>query len=287
MIQTIDTSDTPNAGRVKINSNFEEIDDSLASKISNDGTTLMQAPLNMNGYRAVNAGAAINDNDYVTKTQMVSENNQLITNRTIYIVPEFNQSNKILFLDGTNSEFGVKVDRIDSALNFIQSEADATFGNEWSIQIPYNNSYYRNENFSNFGNYINLYGVGRPVIEIIDGTTSGVSDIIGNSKLRGITLIYKDGKELNIGGNVKIDDCDIFLVNTSGFASRKITIGGASVTNTRMIADEIILDSTTGNYVDDCTINIENFTNPNNNEINVTNKSILNLENYFETYLNI
>lgn len=286
-IQTINLTDTPNQGRIKINSNFDSVVVDLDNKLNIDGSNSMVAHLDMGGYRTTNAGAGIDDDDYITKSQMITETNNLVVKRYIYCNPDYNQTSKILYLDGTNSQYGVKVDSVETALTYSKAQADGTLGNEWIIKVPYKSDYWKNQSFVNFSDYINIFGEGRPIIEIADGTTSGVADIIGNSKIRDVILVYKDGKTLNISGNVTIDNCDIILNNTVGIQSRKILIGGANILRCRIIADEIELDGTTGNYVDDCTINIEDFTNPENNEINVTNKSVLNLENYLETYSTI
>lgn len=273
-------SDTPNQGRVKINSNFDYLLDEVNKKISSDGTTLLSAPLNMNSQQIINLGAGTTPTSAVNKEQMDTGDNQLVVDRYIYV----SEVDKVLYIDGTNANYGVKVSDIDVGLSFAKAQNDATTGYEWTIKIPFRSTYYRGQTFKDFSDYLNIFGEGKPIIEIIDGTTAGVADIIGNSKLDGVTLIYKTGKELNIGGNVKINNCDIFMTDLTGVIPRKLKIGGASVTNCRLVADDIILDATTGNYVDDCIINVENFTNPENNETNAVNKTIVNLENYYSIY---
>lgn len=278
---TIDGSDTPNQGRVKINSNFDLVTIELNKKLNLDGSSLPTANINMNGYRLTNAGNAIADNDYTTKIQMEASVNQTIVKRYIYIIPETNQTNKKLYVDGTNSDYGVKTNKISTALSYIKTQGDGTTGNEWTIKVPYKASKYQSESFVNFGDYINMFGEGRPVIELTDSTTVSVADILGNSKISGCTIIYKEGVELNIGNGLNIDDCDIFMTNVASLATKKLTIRSASVTNCRIIADEIILDGTTGNFVDDCKISVW-FTNPENNDVNATNKVIPNLVTYFQ-----
>jgi hypothetical protein len=286
-IQTINITDTPNQGRVKINSNFDSVVVDLNNKLNIDGSNSMVGHLDMGGYRTVNAGAGVDDDDYITKAQMITETNHLVVKRYIYCNPDYNQTSKILYLDGTNSDFGVKVDNLSTALAYANAQADGTLGLEWVIKVPFKTDYWTNQSFVNFSDYINIIGEGKPIIEISDGTTSGVADIIGNSKIRDSVLVYKDGKILNISGNATLENCDIILNNTSGFLPRKVVIAGGNILRCRIIADVIELDGTTGNYVDECTISIEDFTNPENNEINVTNKSVLNLENYLETYSTI
>lgn len=283
---TIDGSDTPNQGRVKINSNFDLVNTELNKKLNLDGSSLPTANINLNGYRIINAGAGLSANEYTTKIQMESSVNQTIVKRYIYVIPETNQPQKILYVDGTNSDYGVKTNRPDTAFNYIQTQADGTTGNEWTIKVPYKASFYKDQSFAKFGNYINMFGEGRPVIEITDSTTVGVADILGISKISGCTLIYKDGVELNIGNGLKIDDCDIFMNNTSYVSPRILTIRSGVVTNCRIFADQIILDSTTGNFVDDCKISVE-FTNPQNNDVNTTNKVVSTLANYFDQHSSI
>lgn len=286
-IQTINITDTPNEGRVKINSNFDSVTTDLDNKLNTDGSNLMDAHLNMNGYRVINAGAGIDDNDFITKSQMITETNHLVVKRYIYCNPDYNQTSKVLYLDGTNSDYGVKVDNLSTALTYSKSQADGTYGYEWTIKVPYKSDYWINQSFVNFSDYINIFGEGKPVIEIADGTTPNVADIIGNSKIRDAILVYADGKTLNLSGNVTIEDCDIILNNTVGLQARKIVIGGANIINCKIIADEIELDGTSVNLVDGCTISVLDFTNPENNDIYAINKTNLNLENYLETYSTI
>ena len=285
-IQVINTTDTPNAGRIKINSNFDSVVSDLDSKLNKDGSNAMTASLDMNGYRVINAGAGIDDNDYITKEQMITETNHLVNKRYIYCMADYNQEYKLLYLDGTSSFYGIKADSPETAFNYTAGVNDGT-KYAWTIKVSYKFDLWKNQSFVNFVDGNNVYGEGRPVVEIADGTSAGTADIIADSKLEGLTLVYRDGKELNLGGGLMVDNCDIFLSNTEGFLPRRVRINGAKVTRTRIISDEIILDGTSGNYVDDCTINIENFTNPENNDVNAVNKSILNLENYFEIYQGI
>jgi len=285
-IQIINTTDTPNAGRIKINSNFESVANELDNKLNIDGSNSVQSSIDMGGNRIVNAGAGIDDDDYITKSQMITETNHLVVRRYIYCNPDYNQNQKVLYLDGTSPYFGIKVDTISTALAYTEGASDGT-KYEWSIKVPYKYDFWKNESFVHFSSGLNIFGEGRPVVEISDGTVAGVADIMGNSRIEGMTLIYRDGKELNLGDGVKIDNCDIFLSNTSGFLPRKININTAIITRSRLIADSIVLDSTTGNYIDDCVINVENFTNPTNNDANTTNKTNTNLANYFKTYEDI
>jgi hypothetical protein len=185
----------------------------------------------------------------------------------------------------TTTTLGMLNGFLSTASSTIVGNATTT-GNEWTIKVPYKASFYKDQSFAKFGNYINMFGEGRPVIEITDSTTVGVADILGISKISGCTLIYKDGVELNIGNGLKIDDCDIFMNNTSYVSPRILTIRSGVVTNCRIFADQIILDSTTGNFVDDCKISVE-FTNPQNNDVNTTNKVVSTLANYFDQHSSI
>jgi hypothetical protein len=103
-IQTINITDTPNQGRVKINSNFDSVVVDLNNKLNIDGSNSMVGHLDMGGYRTVNAGAGVDDDDYITKAQMITETNHLVVKRYIYCNPDYNQTSKILYLDGTNSD---------------------------------------------------------------------------------------------------------------------------------------------------------------------------------------
>ena len=278
---------TPNAGRVAINTNLTLLNEELAKKLAvdTDGTNSITVNLSVQDYRITNAGSAIDDTDVPNLQQLKSYSNKEVTNRKIIIVPEFNQEYEVMYLDGTNSAYDVRVADLESGINYAADEADATFGYSWSMKLPFKSQFYLNQSFVNFGDDFNIYGEGRPVVEISDGTSAGSADLIGDSKLEGLTLVYDDGKELNLE-NVKIDNCDVFMSNISGIDPRVLTLRSVVITNSRLVADSIVFDSTTSSLVDNCIISVD-FTNEESNDVNVTNRINTNLENFYDIHTGI
>jgi len=278
---------TPNAGRVAINTNLTLLNEELAKKLAvdTDGTNSITVNLSVQDYRITNAGSAIDDTDVPNLQQLKSYSNKEVTNRKIIIVPEFNQEYEVMYLDGTNSAYDVRVADLESGINYAADEADATFGYSWSMKLPFKSQFYLNQSFVNFGDDFNIYGEGRPVVEISDGTSAGSADLIGDSKLEGLTLVYDDGKELNLE-NVKIDNCDVFMSNISGIDPRVLTLRSVVITNSRLVADSIIFDSTSSSMVDNCIISVD-FTNESSNDVNAINRINTNLETHFEIYTGI
>lgn len=282
MIQLIEATDTPKQGIEKINSNFVLLEDELDGKISSDGTTGMEGPFDFGGYKGIQLAPATEDTDALNLSQAISLSNQLVVRKYIYVIPDTNQSPKLLYIDGTSSDYAIKVDSVQSALKFINSEGGSQDEDRYTIHIPFKNDNYSDQSFVDFGDYINIVGDGRPVIEVSDGTTSGVADIIGDSRIANCTIIYNQGKVLNLE-NLTLHDCDIFMSNLVGMDPRVLTLRSVKITNSRLIADEIVIDGTTGNYLHN-NIHTVQFTNEANNDPNTQNFENSNLANYYEIY---
>lgn len=275
-ITDVTSGKNPNEGRQIINDNFEAINDELITTIHADGSVPMQSNLNMNNNRVIALSDGIDGTDGATVRQVTSAMNRLIVKRSAYVVPGFIGAER-LYPDGTGSEYALKVGSPQRAFEEI---TDATIGNEWTVFVPHNGSYYASQDFSNLKDYINIFGEGNPVIEITDGTVPSYSTINKNGKFKGFTIKYNQGKNLliNVG---TWNDCWIFLSNITGITPRNLTFGQASMMDCMFVADNILLDGTTNNFIHKCTMNVD-LGGAGTNDVYTTNFVIPLLENYYD-----
>lgn len=273
-ISTVNTSDTPNSGRVKINSNFSSINTDLATTIHKDGSVAMDSTLNMSGYRVVNMGAGVDATDGVNYGQLLAEVNKRVVTNFFEVAPNYPT------LDTTSQRFVA----VFKALGAI---TDATTNNWYTIKVYPKKSQeaggYSEDLSTYFKNYVNLVGENYPVITLVqDGNQDAI--ISGNGIIKGIRFRFLGHSitesHLTLQG-VKFEDCTFYLGN--GLAVADLHLNGCSMSNCKVMVPStsaIIMDSTNYNLVNNCVINLD-LSGTGQLESGCVNEIIPNLVNYY------
>lgn len=264
-ITPVQASDTPNSGRNKINGNFTNLNNELGDCIHQDGSVAMEAPLNMGGYRGINASAGINPTDLVIKQQLSDEVNKFVIDNVFDICPSYPN-------DSTSHRFT----SVTSALSALP---DATVGNRYTFYITDNGKTAVSETVDDWENYINYIGENAPIITVnpnpADDAVLSVNGLVENIRFRFDSSIvdtfriengwYRNcifnlanGSANIIMGSVKMDWC-------------KLIVGSSST---------ISLDGTTYSKISFCEMNKDIIVGSAVND-GIGNVTIPNLTNYY------
>lgn len=264
-IETINLTDSPNAGRTKINSNFIELSSGLAEKISSDGTIPFTGNIDAGGYRLMNLAPATTGTDGINYNQAQSVSNRIIAKNYAYVLPSIATFSPEIYLDGT----GDKSLRVKSITEAFTSITDSTTGNEWTILVNNHPSYYANTDFSSLTDYMNVIGTDGNAKLQVSETTPGNFVISKSAYFYGLTFNFL-GTYLRLENNGIYEKCNIY-VHDSFSSPTKISLSNINLLSCNLIADEIEMDGTSSNFIDDCRLSVD-LTGTGINDPNTINK---------------
>lgn len=233
-IQTIDKSYTPNQLRIKVNENFNNMNNDSTSFISKDGTRAMEADFDFGGYKGINLGAGISPTDAVNMGQMWAVMYKQLAPYTIYMIPGFSGS-EVMYLDGTSGKYAVRVGTLADAWTAIN--ADTTSGVDWTIKVSNHSQKYTDSDFTNAVEGTSIIGDGKPIFETDDDIT--VKLYIENVKIHNTT------NEFDVGGGSRLERVD--LGAGDWIAPSTINFGNIFYENGNVFATGCEIDSTAGN----------------------------------------
>lgn len=270
-IETINLSDSPNSGRTKINSNFSELSIDLAGKISADGTTPFTGNIDAGGNKLINLAPATAGTDGINLNQAQSVSNRIIAKNYAYVLPSIASFSADIYLDGT----GDRALRVKSLTEAFTTITDSTTDNEWTILVNNHPSYYPNTDFSSLTNYMNIVATdGNAKLQVLE-TTPGNFVIDKSAYFYGLTFNFS-GTYFRLEGDGIYEKCNIY-VKDSFSNPTKISLSNVNLLGCNLIADEIELDGTSSNFIDDCRLSVD-LSGTGINDPNTLNKINSNLE---------
>lgn len=188
-IQLILESDTPNEGRVKINSNFNELESDSTGYLMADGSIKWTGSQDADGQRLINLATDPNNLlDAVNVQTLRTWTDKNIKKNHIYVSTNYTTKVTYYGQDGT-TEIAYGVSNMDDAFNLIP--ADTTTDNWWTIEVAENSNYYPVADMTLLPDYVNVVGIGKPVIPF-------TGNITGLSKWKDIVLAVTTGGGITI-----------------------------------------------------------------------------------------
>lgn len=250
-ITIVSESNTPNEGRIAYNQNDTNLNDELADVIHADGSVPMASTLDMGSNRGVNASAGIDPTDFVILSQLQDEVNKFKGSNVLEVSPNFPVE------DTTAGRFQTVYKALDSI-------TDGTTGNWYFIKVHHHpdieNGGYSEDLQTYMKNYVNIIGVGNPVVTI---TQDGAEDaeITGNGFIEGIRFKFTGHSiseshlkfsGLTINNNWfklgSISNSADMILSTVAMENNKVAVSSVST---------ISLDGTTNNFIQGNTFSTE------------------------------
>jgi len=270
----IQSADTPNSGRVKINANDQALNNELATTIHADGSVPMSATLSMGGYRIVSQGAGVNPTDGVIYSQLQNEVNKRIVKNFLEVAVNYPAE------DSTSRRFA----SVRKALDAI---TDATTDNWYSVKVypnPSQSTGYSEELGTYIKNYVNIIGEGQPIITITpDSGQTGT--LTNNGRVENVKFKFTGhnivASELKLAGNGFYEGCTFVL--GSGLNIADLVLGGVGLNNCKVVvpsSSQIRLDGTTYNFVQACSLSSDIVTGSGVIESGCTYNIVPNLVNW-------
>lgn len=266
-IINIEKSFTPNQFREAVNDNFSSLNTDSTTFLRLDGSESMEANLSVGGYQINDLGAGVLSTDAVNKSQMDSAINRMLSPNTVYIVPDYTSAPIILYIDGTSGSYAVKAGNLTDAWSSITGE---DVDNWWTIVISEHYNKYTDQTFSDAKNYVNVIGIGKPIIT----TSDNISNIIKfyNIKLHNVTTNFNTSKANYFGCDLRVSN-GVSLTEVLNVGSNSI-LDGCNIFVSTFNADS----TATNILIDNCKSTVDY---PTNNNPYTINKVISNLTDYF------
>lgn len=216
-IQLILESDTPNEGRVKINSNFNELESDSTGYLMADGSIKWTGSQDADGQRLINLATDPNNLlDAVNVQTLRTWTDKNIKKNHIYVSTNYTTKVTYYGQDGT-TEIAYGVSNMDDAFNLIP--ADTTTDNWWTIEVAENPNYYPEADMTLLPDYVNIIGIGKPVIPFtgnLTGVSKWIDIVLAVTTGGGITIknLYLDRFAIKFSGNDLTIESKVFAKNS-------------------------------------------------------------------------
>jgi hypothetical protein len=299
VIQTIDLTDSPNSGRIKLNSNFLIVQQDFDEKIERNGSIPFTGDCDLGNNQVINLAPGIDDTDALNLGQAKTISNKLISRNTAYVIPALRNTSEWLYLDGTTGdEIALRVSTPELAVDIIHPNSgiiingdsnshEATSGNQWIIKIEKHPTYYASQSLAQLTDYMRVAGIDKPIIELKDdASVAGQTTLNQNTEFENVIFNYHTGQQFNISNGI-YEDCIIYMSAVTSGTPKQLKLSNVKMTKCKLIGmEEIILDATSSNFINNCEMSVD-FTGTGTNCLGAVNVIEPNLETLYTKQISI